>query len=111
MAVDKSLMAARGPLWHKEDRKANRIPKGLHGVDRDSTWAFSKHHGWVQGYSYEVVTTAAKEGTVLPLLASGRISRFCPAVRALGLSRMSYTTGTSPARSARRLRRRGRYWL
>lgn len=70
VAVDKSLLTARGPLWHKKDRQAHRIPKGLHGVDRDSTWAFSQHHGWVQGYSYEVVTTAAKDGTVLPLLAS-----------------------------------------
>jgi hypothetical protein len=69
VSVDKSLIAARGPHWHARDRKANRIPPGLHGVDRDSTWSFSKHHGWVQGYSYEVVVTAQK-GTVLPLLAS-----------------------------------------
>jgi hypothetical protein len=69
VAVDKSLVAARGPQWHAKDRKANRIPAGLHGVDRGSTWSFSKHHGWVQGYSYEVVVTANK-GTVLPLLAS-----------------------------------------
>jgi hypothetical protein len=69
VSVDKSLVAARGPQWHARDRRAQRIPKGLHGVDRDSTWSFSKHHGWVQGYSYEVVVTAAR-GTVLPLLAS-----------------------------------------
>lgn len=69
LSVDKSLVAARGPQWHAKDRKANRIPAGLHGVDRDSTWSFSKHHGWVQGYSYEVVVTADR-GTILPLLAS-----------------------------------------
>ena len=70
VAVDKSLFKARGPLWHKKDRKRGRIPRGLRGVDRDSTWAFSRHHGWVQGYSYEVVVTAGKGSTVLPLLAS-----------------------------------------
>lgn len=70
VAVDKSLIAARGPQWHRSDRQAKRIPKGLAGVDRDSTWAFSKHHGWVQGYGYEVVVTAGKSSTVLPLLAS-----------------------------------------
>jgi len=70
VAVDKSLLTAHGPQWHKKDRKAGRIPKGLHGVDRDGTWAFSQHHGWVQGYSYEVVVTATKDGAVLPLLAS-----------------------------------------
>lgn len=69
VAVDKSLIWARGPQWHARDRKANRIPAGLHGVDRDSTWSFSKHHGWVQGYRYEVVVTADR-GTILPLLAS-----------------------------------------
>ena len=37
VAVDKSLVAAQGPLWHKRDRQAGRIPKGLHGVDQDST--------------------------------------------------------------------------
>ena len=55
VAVDKSLVAARGPLWHKSDRKKNRIPKRLRGVDRDSDWGCSKHDGWVQGYSYEVL--------------------------------------------------------
>jgi hypothetical protein len=70
VAVDKSLLEARGPKWHKKDRQANRIPKGLHGVDTESTWGYSEYHGWVQGYSYEVVVTATADGTVCPLLAS-----------------------------------------
>ena len=70
VAVDKSLLSARGPKWHKKDRKAGRIPKGLHGVDTESTWGYSEYHGWVQGYSYEVVVTATADGTVWPLLAS-----------------------------------------
>jgi len=69
VAVDKSMIEALGPQWHQKDRQANRIPAGLHGVDRDSTWGFSKHDGWVQGYSYEVVVTAT-DGAVWPLLAS-----------------------------------------
>lgn len=70
VAVDKSLVKARGPLWHKKDRAAGRIPKRLRGVDRDSTWGYSEHHGWVQGYSYETVVTATEGSTVFPLLAS-----------------------------------------
>jgi hypothetical protein len=70
VAVDKSLIAARGPLWHASDRKRKRIPKGLRGVDRDSDWGCSKHDGWVQGYSFEVVVAATKDATVFPLLAS-----------------------------------------
>lgn len=70
VAVDKSLIAARGPLWHKSNRKKNRIPKGLRGVDRQSDWGRSQHDGWVQGYSFEVVVAATKKTTVFPLLAS-----------------------------------------
>lgn len=70
VAADKSLIAARGPLWHKRDRKKKRIPKGLRGVDCDSDWGCSKHDGWVQGYSFEVVVSATKNSTVFPLLAS-----------------------------------------
>jgi len=70
VAVDKSLIAARGPLWHKRDRQAARIPKGLHGVDQESAWGCSQHDGWVQGYSFEVVVTATAGSTVFPLVAS-----------------------------------------
>lgn len=70
VAVDKSLLTARGPRWNGKDRKANRVPDHLRGVDRDSRWGYSSHHGWVQGYSYEVIVTAPKNGTVWPLLAS-----------------------------------------
>jgi hypothetical protein len=69
-AVDKSLMAARGPLWHKRNRQHNRIPKGLHGVDRESTWGYSQHDGWVQGYSFEVVVSATSGSPVFPLAAT-----------------------------------------
>lgn len=70
VAVDKSMVAARGPLWHVGDRRQDRIPPGLHGVDRDSDGGCSKHDGWVQGYRVEVVVSATKDTIVFPLLAS-----------------------------------------
>ena len=70
VAVDKTLIEARGPLWHKSDRARNRIPKGLRGVDRDSTWGYSPYRGWVQGYSLELVVAAGVGGIPVPLLAS-----------------------------------------
>jgi hypothetical protein len=70
VAVDKSMMPARGPLWHTKNRLKGRIPDKLRGVDRDSRWGFSQHQGWIQGYSYEVVVAADKGGLVFPLLAS-----------------------------------------
>jgi hypothetical protein len=70
VAADKSLIAARGPKWHPSDRRKGRVPKGLSGVDRDSAWGYSKYDGFIQGYSYEVVVSAGKNGLVVPLLAS-----------------------------------------
>ena len=70
VAVDKSLIAARGPLWHKSDRKKNRIPKKLRGVDRDSDWGCSQYDGWVQGYSFEVMVSSTKNTMVFPLSGS-----------------------------------------
>jgi hypothetical protein len=67
VAVDKSLVAGLGPSWHKQQRQRGEVPAG---VDPDTTWGHSVHHGWVQGYSYEVVVTATKGGVVWPLLAS-----------------------------------------
>lgn len=74
VAVDKSLIAARGPRWHASDRRKNRIPKGLHGVDQESEWGCSQHDGWVQGYSFEVVVSATPDVTIFPLLASAAVA-------------------------------------
>lgn len=67
VSVDKSLIAAQGPAWHKRERERGEVPAG---VDRDSTWGYSQHDGWVQGYSFEVVVSATAHTTVFPLLAS-----------------------------------------
>ena len=67
VAVDKSLLDGLGPPWHKYQRQKGEVPPG---VDPDTTWGHSDYHGWVQGYSYEVVVTATKGGAVWPLLAS-----------------------------------------
>ena len=67
VAADKSLLTARGPLWHRRQRRAGIYPRG---VDRDSTWTYSEYHGWIQGYGYEVVATASYRGICFPLLAS-----------------------------------------
>jgi hypothetical protein len=66
VVADKSLLKARGRVWHKRQRTRGIVPRG---VDCDSTWSYSEHHGWVQGYAYQVVVSAAKRGVVFPLLA------------------------------------------
>ena len=67
LAMDKSLIAAKGPPWHQRDRKKGK--RGA-GIDRDGTWGYSEHHGWVYGYSYEVVVSSTPGETVFPLVAS-----------------------------------------
>lgn len=71
VAVDKSLLRARGPAWHKQDRQRGRISRG---VDIEGTWGYSEHHGWVYGYSFEVVVTATTGSRVFPLLATADVA-------------------------------------
>jgi hypothetical protein len=67
VAADKSLIAGHGPRWSARDRGRGHVPRG---VDADTTWGFSKHDGWVQGYAFEVVVTASAGSVAWPLLAS-----------------------------------------
>jgi hypothetical protein len=71
VAVDKSLLKGLGPAWHKQDRQAGHVPSG---VDQDTTWGHSEHHGWVQGYSYLVVVTATPDSLVFPLFATADVA-------------------------------------
>lgn len=67
VAVDKSLLEGLGPPWHKGQRDRGEVPAG---ADTDTTWGYSEHHDWVQGYSYEVVVTATADSVVWPLVAT-----------------------------------------
>ena len=67
VAVDKSLVAARGAPWHVRQQKAGHRPRG---ADAEAAWGYSEHDGWVYGYSYEVLVTATDGSRVFPLLAS-----------------------------------------
>ena len=69
VAVDKSMCEALGPKWHKKDRKRGEIPEGLRNVDVESGWGFSAYRGWVQGYSWHLVCSAARGNLPIPLLA------------------------------------------
>jgi len=67
VAADKSLLSACGPPWHRAQQQQGRRPRG---VDPQARWSYSPYHGWVWGYSYEVVVTATPGRPVVPLLAS-----------------------------------------
>lgn len=67
VSVDKSLLASKGSDWPNAARQEDRRPRG---VDDEAVWGYSKYHGWVYGYSYEVVVSATKGSVVCPLLVS-----------------------------------------
>lgn len=69
VAIDKKMIEAQGPLWHQSDRKQNRIPEGLRGVDRDSAWSYSHYRGWVQGYGSHIAVTATAGTAITPVWA------------------------------------------
>lgn len=56
---DKSLFKARGPVWHREWRKRDEVPKGLRNLDKDASWSYSEHHGWVYGYGIHLTVTVS----------------------------------------------------
>jgi hypothetical protein len=64
VALDKSLIAARGRKRHGRARQVKA------GVDGDATWSYSEHDQWTFGYAYEVAVSAGKRGILWPLLAS-----------------------------------------
>ena len=69
LSADKTLLEAKGPKWHKEDREKGVIPKGLRGVDVDSEWGKSGYQGWVQGYGLHLLVNADKGDYLIPLSA------------------------------------------
>ena len=69
VSVDKKMIQAQDPLWHKKDRKKNRIPEGLRNVDTDSRWSKSAYRGWVQGYGFHVGVTATVDFPIVPFWA------------------------------------------
>jgi hypothetical protein len=79
VAADKSLIKARGPVWHQSYRKRGMVPKGLRGLDRQAAWGYSDYHDWTWGYGLEAVVTAPQKrsGTAaFPLLASVDVASF-----------------------------------
>lgn len=74
VAVDKSLVAAKGTPWHGKRRCGDKVPPELKGVDRQADWGYSPYHNWVYGYSYEIAATADPRSVHLPLAASAGLA-------------------------------------
>ena len=57
VAVDSTVLSARGGVWHKKDRDAGVVPHT--SIDTQAAWTKSGWHGWVYGWKLHVVAVAA----------------------------------------------------
>ena len=70
VALDSTLLRARGGVWHKKHREAGVVPHT--SIDTEAAWTKSGWHGWVYGWKLHLAITVG--GMWIPLSA-----RFTPA--------------------------------
>jgi Transposase DDE domain len=57
VAIDSTVLAARGGVWHRKDRARGVVPHT--SIDTEAHWTKSGWHGWVYGWKLHLVSTAA----------------------------------------------------
>jgi hypothetical protein len=57
VAVDSTLLRARGGVWHKKDKEAGRVPHT--SIDTEAGWTKSGWHGWVYGWKLHLAISVA----------------------------------------------------
>ena len=57
VAIDSTVLRARGGVWHKKDREAGVVPHS--SIDTEARWTKSGWHGWVYGWKLHLVVTVA----------------------------------------------------
>ena len=65
VALDSTLLRAKGGVWHKKDREKGEVPHT--SIDTEAHWGKSGWHGWVYGWKLHLATTVA--GVWIPLAA------------------------------------------
>lgn len=65
VALDSTLLEAKGGVWHKKDREKGEVPHT--SIDTEAHWGKSGWHGWVYGWKLHLATTVA--GVWIPLAA------------------------------------------
>jgi hypothetical protein len=58
VALDSTLLRARGGVWHKKDREAGVVPHT--SIDTEAGWTKSGWHGWVYGWKLHLAITVAE---------------------------------------------------
>ena len=48
VALDSTVLRAKGGVWHKKDKKVGKVPHS--SIDTEADWTKSGWHGWVYGW-------------------------------------------------------------
>ena len=65
VAIDSTLLKAKGHLWHKSSIIKGIVPHS--GIDTDARWGFSHTRGWIFGYKLHLISSTGS--LVVPLSA------------------------------------------
>src|SRR2546423_1432024 len=66
VAIDSTLLRAKGHLWHKSSMiEGVVVPRS--GIDTDARWGFSHSKGWIFGYKLHI--TSSTGSLIVPLSA------------------------------------------
>jgi hypothetical protein len=65
VAIDSTLLKAKGHIWHKSSMKKDIVPRS--GIDTDARWGFSHTKGWIFGYKLHLISSTGS--TIVPLAA------------------------------------------
>ncbi len=57
VALDSTVLQAKGGVWHKKDREAAIVPHS--SIDTEASWTKSGWHGWVYGWKLHLAITVA----------------------------------------------------
>jgi hypothetical protein len=66
VAIDSTLLKAKGSVWHKSSMIKGVVPRS--GIDTDARWGFSHTKGWIFGYKLHVISSTGLT-TIVPLAA------------------------------------------
>ena len=55
VAIDSTLLKAKGHIWHKSSMKKDIIPRS--GIDTYARWGFSHTKGWIFGYKLHLISS------------------------------------------------------
>ena len=65
VAIDSTLLRAKGHLWHRSSMNKGVVPRS--GIDTDAKWGFSHTRGWIFGYKLHLISSTGS--LIVPLSA------------------------------------------